>query len=70
MIVNKNGNIVNTVTNIAKSIAYQGYVAILDADGAIIQISETDIYKIYNFLIQNQQINIQHNLDSFFVEGK
>jgi len=69
MIVNKNGNIITDVTNIAFSMAYQGYVAILDSEGAVIQINKNDIYKIYEFIIKQQDVKVQHDLDSFFIEG-
>jgi len=69
MIVNKNGTIINNVINIASSITYEGYIAILDADGAIIQINRNDIYKIYEFIIKQQNVNVQHDLNSFFIEG-
>jgi len=69
MVVNKNGNIINDVTGVAFSMAYQGYVAILDSDGAIIQINKNDIYKIYDFIVKQKNVEVQHDLDSFFIEG-
>jgi len=71
MITNENGTIITGISKVARSIAYKNYIAILDKNGAVFQISEQDIKLLYNFIKNgDDEIQIDHDLTNFLINGK
>ena len=68
MITNENGTIITGISKVARSIVYKNYIAILDKNNAIFQISEQDIKLLYNFIKNgDDQIEIDHDLTNFLI---
>jgi hypothetical protein len=70
MVTNNNGSVINSVTTMNPSPAYQEFITFKDGDGAIFHIRKTELRKLYFYMLNNAPINrdleiIKTELDDF-----